>query len=484
MKILFYYRGAENFGIEYISAVLKEAGHETGLIFDPGFDDTFYFRTPALKLLKVKEKLIEQAKSFSPDLMAFSSITNLYPYVKEMAYALKKELNVLAVIGGVHSNALPEYVLKEPCFDMLCLGEGEYPMLDLTQRMSQGRDFSDIDNLWVKRKDRIIRNKERPLIEDLDRLPFPDKELFYKKGAFYKDMLIMTSRGCPYHCSFCVNSFYLDKYGSKTIRRRGVDKIIEEIRMYKERYNPRFIHFDDDVFTASDGWFEEFSRRYRAEIGIEFLVNIHPAMVNRRTAILLKEAGCRVACMGVQTGNERSRLDLLRRNDSNSRIMEAARVLKDADIHLTTEFIFGLPDETEEQSWESVLFNSAIRPASTSTFIFYPFPGTELAEFSVKSGLLDEESLEMIKEGRGSYHTSLFLKNDHNHFFLNTAMLLPLFSKFPVLIRNGYFRKFCRKKTNFLHRLLGICAIPFFNPFLFREKLINYLRMFWVYLRQ
>lgn len=197
MKILFYYRGAESFGIEYISAVLKEAGHETELIFDPGFDDTFYFKSHLFDPLKIKEKLLAQAKRFSPDFIAFSSITNLYPYIKDMAYLLKKELKVPAIIGGIHATILPEYVLNEECFDMLCIGEGEYAMLELANRMQEGKDFSDIDNLWVKRDAKFIRNPERPLIQNLDTLPFADKDMFYKRGAFYKSIQFSASRGCP-----------------------------------------------------------------------------------------------------------------------------------------------------------------------------------------------------------------------------------------------------------------------------------------------
>lgn len=482
MKILFYYRGAENFGIEYISALLKEAGHSVELIFDPGFDDTFYFRADFLKFLDAKERLLSQARRFSPDLLAFSSITNLYPYVKEMARLLRKEFKAPFIIGGVHPSALPEYVLREDCFDMVCVGEGEYAMLELAGRMEEGRDFSDIKNLWVKSNGKIIRNPERPLVEDLDSLPFPDKELFYKRGAFYRSVQVAASRGCPYHCSFCVNSFYQQKYGHKALRRRRVNKVIEELKIYKNKYNPRFVHFADDIFTTSLSWLEEFSGKYRKEIGIKFLVNIHPAAVNKRIAFLLRDAGCWGVCMGIQSGSQEVRRELLKRNETDSLILETARVLKEEGIYLTTEFIFGSPGETEESAWQSVLLNEKIRPDSTATFTLYPFPGTELAEASAKAGLLDEKSAAMIKEGRGSYHTTLFLKNSDNDFLFNLAMLLPVSLRLPGFMRNGCLRKFCRRKTGLSHRILGICAIPFFNPVLCREKLINYLRMFWVYL--
>jgi radical SAM superfamily enzyme YgiQ (UPF0313 family) len=482
MKILFYYRGAENFGIEYISSVLKAAGHKTELIFDPGFDDTFYFKSNILNFLNVRKKILNEAKRFSPDLIAFSSITNLYPYIKETARLLKKELRVPVIIGGIHATALPDYVLKEDCFDILCTGEGEYAMLELADKMEKGGDFSGVENLWVKRNGKIIRNKERPLISDLDSLPFPDKDIFYNKGVFWKSVQVATSRGCPYHCAFCVNSFYLNRYGKKNIRRRGVDNIIEEMKIYKNKYKLQFVHFEDDVFTTSVSWLEEFSDKYRKEIGIKFLINIHPNMVNRDTARLLKEAGCWGACMGVQSADESFRMGLLKRNDTDKQIIEAARLLKKEGIYLTTEFIFGLPQETAEQAWGSVALNDAIKPNSTSTFVFYPFPGTELAEFSYRNGFLDKGAIDMINEGTGSYHTALFLKNENNNLFLNLSYLLPLFLKAPWLVKKAYIKKLCARKTTLFHKIIGICVIPFHNPILFKEKMLNYIRMFRVYI--
>jgi hypothetical protein len=114
--------------------------------------------------------------------------------------------------------------------------------------------------------------------------------------------------------------------------------------------------------------------------------------------------------------------------------------------------------------------------------LFYPFPGTELAEYSYSKGLISDTGLKSIYEGKGSYHTSLFLKNEFNPLFLNLSFLLPVFVKMPWLINKGYFRRFCGDKTTALHKAIGILAIPFHNPALFKEKLLNYIRMLWVYL--
>jgi radical SAM superfamily enzyme YgiQ (UPF0313 family) len=484
MRILFYYRGAESFGIEYLSAVLKSAGHETGLLFDPGFDDTFYFKTRIFDFLDVPSRLLNQAKRFSPDIIAFSSVTNLYPYVKNMARLLKKELNIPIIIGGIHATALPELVIKEDCFDIVCVGEGEFAMLELAKRMQQGRDYSDIGNLWVKRGGDVVRNKERPLIADLNSLPFPDKDLFYGHGAFWKSVQVSTSRGCPYHCTFCVNNFYLKRYGNKFFRRRTVDNVIEELKFYKAKYKPQIVDFQDDCFTTSASWLEEFKEKYTREIGIKFLVNIHPSLISKKIVRVLKDSGCCGACMGIESASAPFRRNMLKRNETDVQIIEAARLLRDEGIELSTEFIFGLPQDTAEQAWQSVVLNDEIRPNSTSTFVFYPFPGTELSEYSRRSGLLDDAASRDADEGIGSFHTALLLENSNRDFFMNLSYLLPVFLKLPGIIKRRWLRKICERKTNACHKAIGICFLPFHHPKLFKEKMLNYIRMLWVYLAQ
>jgi anaerobic magnesium-protoporphyrin IX monomethyl ester cyclase len=266
VRILFFYRGAESFGIEYLSAVLTQAGHHTELIYDPGLDNNFYVSSSLLKRLNVPKKLVRKAKDFSPDLVAFSSITNLYPYVKDMARALKAELKVPTVIGGIHPTVLPELVLQEDCFDIVCRGEGEYALLELANRLERGEDIADIENLWVKDSQGVIReNEQRPLIQDLDALPFPDKALFYRNGAFWRNVSIMTGRGCPYHCTFCVNSFYhqMNTRRGGMVRRRSVDNVIQELTLYKQKYRPQTVNFQDDTFSVEIDWLEELRTNMR-----------------------------------------------------------------------------------------------------------------------------------------------------------------------------------------------------------------------------
>jgi anaerobic magnesium-protoporphyrin IX monomethyl ester cyclase len=482
VRVLFFYRGAESFGIEYLSAVLTQAGHHTELIYDPGLDNNFYVSSGLLERLNVPKKLVRKARDFSPDLVAFSSITNLYPYVKDMARALKAELRVPTVIGGIHPTVLPELVLQEDCFDIVCRGEGEYALLELANRLEKGEDITDINNLWVKDSQGVIyKNEQRPLIQDLDALPFPNKDLFYENGAFWRNISIMTGRGCPYHCTFCVNSFYhrMNDKQEQMIRRRSVDNVIQELKLCKQKYRPKTVNFQDDTFSVDIGWLEEFADKYTAEINLPFQCNVHPMTVTGEIIKTLKKAGCRSVCMGIQSGNNELRKMVLKRPGTNERIIEASRLVREAGIRLAAEYIFGLPEETPEKMWESVTLNQEIKSDNTATFIFYPFPGTALADYCVRKGLLDAETVEAINDGIGSYHTTLLIKHPYHDFALNMASLLPLFSRLPAFLSNGFLKKLCSRKHGWLAKTLGLIGVPLMNTWQARERIQDLIHMTW-----
>ncbi len=149
-------------GICLISAILKKAGHET-LLFKPEvFSETTF-------LTKVDE--------FNPNLVGFSVTTHQYKYARDYATALKRYKNIPTVFGGFHPTLAPESVIVDPATDIVCRGEGEFAMLELIEAIEKQKDYRKIPNLWVKKQNgEIIKNQLRPLIENLDSLPFPDRE--------------------------------------------------------------------------------------------------------------------------------------------------------------------------------------------------------------------------------------------------------------------------------------------------------------------
>jgi len=481
MRVLFYYRGAEQLGIEALSALRKNEGHEIGLLYDPGADNVFYFELPIFKHLRVEDRLVKQAIEFQPDVVAFSCITNLYPYEKSIANRLKQHLDVPFVMGGVHPSTLPDKVMEDGLFDYLCIGEGDYAFVDLLNAIEQDGDTTAIANIHAKIDGKIFKNDTRPLVEDLDTLPIPDKSLFYDRGAFFRSLLVMTSRGCPFKCSFCVNNFYheIKNAHEKPVRQQSVPYAIRAIQSYLGYGRPRTISFLDDIFGLNPGWMEEFSTTYSKEIGLPFLCNVYPSAVTRKYASLLKKAGCAIALMGVQSGSPEVRSRMLRK-ETNEQIEQSSRYLTEAGIKLNAGFIFGYPDETSDQMWESVELSQRIarHGTSNSTFVFYPFPETDAQRQADAASLINESQHKTIAEGLGSYHTTILLEQPYKNEALNLASLLPLFNKLPPSFTKKYLRRIYKKKNNRLIKFVGIIAMLLFTiPWFVRERIYNFSYM-------
>ncbi len=471
MKILFYYNGGEHIGVEYLAAYLESKGHTVDLIFDPGLGNNFFLDLPFLNKFFSDELLINKAKRFNPDIIAFSCITNHYPIIKNMAEKLKAALDVPIIIGGIHPSSLPERVIEEKCFDIVCIGEGEEAFAELLEKMEKKESILKIKNLWVKDKNKKVhKNELRPLTKDLDNLPFANKSLFHKYGVITSRVMIMSGRGCPFHCTYCVNSFIKNLYTSENfLRKRSVDNVIEELVELKRRYKPKAFRFEDDVFAYNLKWLKEFRLKYVEQVDLPFHCYVTPTTARDPILKELKLAGCISVSMGVQSGNERIRKEILKRPHSDKIIIEAAERINKHGLKLISEFIFGFPTETPKEMWESLELNEKLNAYNTASFIFYPFPKTELANYCLKYNYLTQENYERIKRGEGSYHTSFFLEHPYEQEVRKFNSILPIYNKSPKIL-TPILRKMLKMKYGLIHKFLYFFSIPFidFDEFLIR----------------
>ncbi len=482
MKVLFFHRNAEWLGIEYLSSVLKKAGHDTALLFDPGSGDVEYKFKIIERFFDVADKMVKKAKAYKPDLVAFSCLTNLYPWVSKMASLVKKEMDVPIIVGGLHPTILPEFVIKNPDIDMICIGEGEEALLELVSGMQNGKMDCSIKNIWFKRNGEIIRNPSRPFIQDMDSLPFPDKDMFRQYGCFSDRLYVMTSRGCPYQCTYCFNSYYrklLNQHGHSYIRRRSVENVIEELKFFKARYHIREVFFYDDVFTINDEWIKNFAAVYKKEIHLPFKILVHPKNVKRDIMMLLKEAGCIYVDIGVESGSEDVRYKLLKRNMSNNDIINTANILKEVGIKFCTLNIVGFPTETTEQMWETYELNRKIRPNGTIVSIFYPFPKTELADFCAENGFIKEDEYEKICNGEGGYKHGSLIRNVDEKEALKLQVLIPFLTRMP-----GFLHPMIKKIP--INNFTRVLSIPFLsvprNAYIrIKESLVMFVKSHWSY---
>jgi len=442
MRVLFYYRGFESIGTEYLSAVLKQAGHQVELIFDPGFDDNNYMRIPVLRKLNRLDRMRERARVFQPDLICFSCLTNLYPYVSKMAAMLKQELGKPTLVGGPHPSALPEFVLSNENVDMVCLGEGEEAVVELAARMEKKEPIHDIRNIWFKENGRTIQNPVRPLIPNLDDLPLPDKDLFSRTGVFTSTVMVITSRGCSFNCAYCIHGFERSLYRETgyRLRRRSVESVMEELHLYKQKYRARTFIFEDDDFASDQEWLERFTERYRAEIGYPFYCLTNPRQISERRLGLLKAAGCYELFMGIDSGSEEIRRDRLNRKFTDRELIDTARRIKAAGILLRTTAMFAIPDETPETMTKTVKMIAEIKPNAISTFTLYPYPKTAIYAYAEQQGLIDDEVRRQIYEGLSSLHGMSVLKHPHKKLAYMYANMLPLFNLLPKFLQPLFLR--------------------------------------------
>ncbi len=399
MRVLFIYPNLNaqigfNYGVAFLSAMLKSRGHETGLL---NINEQLGY---SFDLERIKQDIA----SFDPHLVGISMVSNQYQHCEKIAAFVKMEFPGLPVIGGgIHATADPEGVMDSGYFDYVCLGEGERALAELVARLEKGDDCTTIPNIWARRDGVIVRNRVAPFVE-LTALPPKDYGIFDfqtmidAKGGWVG---VMTSRGCPHRCTYCFNHQMVGLYkkdlgetgeGLHYIRRHPIDEIIDELKNLLATYqNITTFIFDDDIFTLNKSYLITFCRRYQREIGTPFVVNAHVKNFDHDKAVALREAGCTIVKFGLESGSERVRRDILRRRMSNEDIIRSFEAAHDAGLHTSAFVMFGFPYETEEDILMTIKLLAYIKPGRFRWSIFFPYVNTDAYEISKRGGFINEQ---------------------------------------------------------------------------------------------
>lgn len=384
--------GARKFyhGLGYLSSVLKKAGHQTSLLY--------------LQSEPSQEEFVSQVSSWGADVVAFTSTTHQFPYVASCATWIKQALpSMHTVVGGTHATLVPEQVCASPGIDVVCVGEGEYPLLEYVGALASGHSPMAIRNLWfpgfsgASNGEGIVRNPLRPLIENLDELPHPDRELFdYEQILARNDGWVdmMAGRGCPYGCSYCCNPGLRERLKGlgKYVRFRSVANVLDEVRQLAQRYAIKTLNFQDDVFTLDRDWTIAFCHAYGAEFKFPFWINTRVERINdEEMVIALSKAGCRGVRIGVESGNEELRANILKRRMSNDEIRSAFRLAAKHGLDVYTCNMLGIPGETAAMIEETIALNRELKPADLQFSVFYPYPMTELHDTCIRDNLIAKD---------------------------------------------------------------------------------------------
>lgn len=365
-KIIFLHNLVyEHIGSMYLVAILKKNGHICNT-FIQGQDGD----------------MVKKAIKENPDLIAFSCTTGSHKWACKIAKQIKVNSDIKVIMGGPHPTFFPE-VINEPGIDIICRGEGEYAFLELANALREGKNITKIKNIWVKKDGKIYKNELRPLNQNLDNLPFPDRSLYYGKYSFLKTnprKTFITTRGCPFGCSFCHNPSLKKLYHrkGKYVRRRSPEKVIKEILEVKATYPMKIVHFSDDHFVLDHKWVKKFLNLYREKVNLPFGCSVRPGSVDDEIVKKLSLAGCERTHFSIETGNERIRNQVLKKGITDEQIIYTARLMKKYKIKFKGYNMIGIPGETLEDAFSTIRFNRMIGTDYPVCTILQPYPKTEI----------------------------------------------------------------------------------------------------------
>jgi anaerobic magnesium-protoporphyrin IX monomethyl ester cyclase len=376
-----------HYGIGILSAVLKKHGHETDL----------------LTLHKLEKKKIQkQIQEFNPDLVGITVTSNQFELSEKITAFIHTEFEVPVVWGGVHPSVRPEECIRVPGVLGICLGEAEESLLEFVDILDKKNNLEagdlNIQNFWFNHNGRVIKNPIRPLLQDLNSLPFCDREIidFQKLLDYHQYLEIRSSRGCPFHCSFCVNSSYQELYRGKGryYRVRSHESVLDEIEDLVNRYKHiNSIIFDDELISVNKKWTLGLLEKYKQRFDFPFNITVRADLVTEDFIKALKEAGCNMVMMGVENGDETIRNEVLDKGISDDQIIKAARIIKDTGIHLWSFNMVGVPFETPETVEKTIALNKRIKPDIVFVSVFYPYPGTKLGALCEEMGWISDRKI-------------------------------------------------------------------------------------------
>lgn len=402
------------------SALLKQEGSAVGL-----FDTTNYLvETEFVNSEKVKmenlnvrpfqpiaekktasayEDFRKKIESFGPNLLLVTATENMFPMAINLLRHVE-DLGVPVILGGVFATFAPELCMRWKEIDMICVGEGERPLMDLCRRMSRGEDYSKIPGLWVRKKDGDIqRNGVAPRV-DMDTNPLPDFSIF-EDSRFYRPMAgkmhrifpIETHRGCPYTCRFCNSPAQDMLYNSMTkqmfFRKKSFAEIRKELLYCRDMWRADYFFFWADTFFAwSEKEFDAFCEMYQ-DIKLPFWCQTRPETVVERRIKKLKDAGVHRMGFGVEHGNEKFRKEVIDRAYTNELVINRMKIPQHYGIQYSVNNIIGFPDETRELVFDTIELNRQIYSDTMSCSIFVPFHGTELRKMAVQRGYLHPDTI-------------------------------------------------------------------------------------------
>jgi len=372
-------------GIAYIASVLEEHGVRVRLI-----DAAVEGFTP--------EETIAEITGWQPDIVGITSSSNFFGNAVELATNVKRSRpGVLTLLGGPHVSSQVEHAMRHLCFDVACVGEGELTTVELIESLVDQTSLEAVQGIAYRNNGQVHRTEPRSLIPDLDVLPLPARHLLPldkyvpqpNDGPFLPKMAMISSRGCPFGCTFCDHGTY-----GNTYRSFSAPRIVDEMEELVTRYGARDLAFVDSLFMISEkrvaGIVDEILAR---GVKVHWTCTIRANIATAKLLARMKEAGCWRVRIGVESGNQQV-LDFIKKQVTKEQIREVAQAANDLGLHPKAFFMIGHPTETEATIRESIAFANSLPLTDITVQINTPLPGAPQFKVFDQYGALVSNRLE------------------------------------------------------------------------------------------
>jgi anaerobic magnesium-protoporphyrin IX monomethyl ester cyclase len=432
-------------GLGYLAAVLEKNKYEVDVI-----------DCQALRL-SYDDFKIELSKR-QPDIVGMTSTTLTYKSALRIA-KIAKEVHpkCLTVLGGVHVTFWDDKALQEcPDLDVVVRKEGENTILELVQKLETGKSFSGVLGITYRKDGKIVKNADRPYIEDLDSLPFPAHHLWpIERLRKYGNVIfpLMTSRGCIFWCEFCsaVRMF------GRRFRMRSPKNVVDELEYLHNTYGADNFTFYDDTFTINQPRTAEICKEIiNRKLKIQWDCETRVDMVTKELLLTMREAGCYAIWYGVESGSQRI-IDAMGKGFSLKQVMRAFKWAKEAGLMVVAGTILGSPGETKETAWETIKFVERLNPDDVGFYIATPYPGTPMYDLVKEKGWLRVTDFDKYDTATPIFELPTLSMQElreireqaFQRFYLRPTYVLRMFAK-------GGVYGFSATRTAFAHLLRAV----------------------------
>lgn len=419
-------------GLGYLAAYLEEKQFEINIID---------YQTKEI----TKKEVINKLFKTQPKIVGVTASTLTYKSAIDIVKTVKETLpNCLTILGGPHVTVLDEQTLKEsPEVDIIVRGEGENTLLEIAEAVDNQKikEINDIKGISLRKKSQILRTTDRPFIKDLDELPHPafdhfDLEKYTISGKKY--LPIITSRGCPFQCTFCLAS----KMCGTGFRTRSPKKVADELEWLRDVHKADIFAFYDDTFTFN------MNRAYKIceeiknrNIDLPWDCRTRVDKINPRILAKMREANCQLIHFGVESGSQKM-LNSMKKGTTVEQNAKGIKMAKESGIAVAISVVVGYPGETKELLKETFDFIRKTEPDYVYVCQAIPYPGTEMYDELKKLGWkvsddwnsYDEQSAVFenplispleIDEMRGKFYDDFFSPT----YFLKKSIKKDFYSK-------------------------------------------------------